>query len=208
MISIVLVDDHNIFRESLKRLIVTEGIGDVVAEAKNGKEFLSIIDQITPDVVLMDIAMPVMDGIEAAVKALEKKPDLQILALSMFGDEKYYQKMVESGVKGFVLKDAGIKELEQAINEVAAGGSWFSNELLRRVISSISKKNEKLKLTTRELEVLELICAGLSNDQIAEKLHLSFDTVKWHRSNLLSKTECKNTAQLIIYSIRENIIKL
>jgi len=208
MISIVLVDDHNIFRESLKRLIVTEGIGDVVAEAKNGKEFLTIIDQITPDVVLMDIAMPIMDGIEATVKALVKKPDLQILALSMFGDEKYYQKMVESGVKGFVLKDAGIKELEQAINEVAAGGSWFSNELLRRVISSISKKNDKLKLTSRELEVLELICTGLSNDQIAEKLHLSFDTVKWHRSNLLSKTESKNTAQLIIYSIRENIIKL
>lgn len=208
MISIILVDDHNIFRESLKRLIVTEGIGKVVAEAKNGMEFLNIIDEITPDIVLMDIAMPIMDGIEATVKALEKKPNLQILTLSMFGDEKYYQKMVESGVKGFVLKNADIKELEEAIREVASGGSWFSNELLRRVITSIAKNNEKIKLTHRELEVLGLICSGLSNEQIAEKLHLSFDTIKWHRSNLLSKTGCKNTAQLIIYSIRTNLVEL
>lgn len=208
MIKIVLVDDHNIFRESLKRLLEGESIGEVIAEAKNGKEFIDIIEKVTPDLVLMDIAMPIMDGIEATRKAIELKPNLQILALSMYGDEKYYQKMIESGVKGFVLKNADIKELELAIKEVASGGSWFSNELLRKVITSISRKNEVVKLTERELEVLKLICSGLSNEQIADSLHLSHDTIKWHRSNILSKTGCKNTASLVLHSIRTNLIEL
>ena len=119
MIKIILVDDHNIFRESLKRLLESEKIGKVVAEAKNGKEFIEIISNITPDIVLMDIAMPIMDGIEATRKAIEIKPALQVLALSMYGDEKYYQKMIESGVKGFIIKNADIKELEQAIKRVS-----------------------------------------------------------------------------------------
>jgi DNA-binding NarL/FixJ family response regulator len=208
MMKIVLVDDHNIFRESLKRLLEGEKIGEVIAEAKNGKEFLGIIEKVTPDLVLMDIAMPLMDGIEATRKAMEIKPELQVLALSMYGDEKYYHKMIESGVKGFVLKNADIKELEDAIREVASGGNWFSNELLRKVITSISKKGDTIKLTNRELEILKLICAGLSNEQIAEKLNLSHDTIKWHRSNILSKTGCKNTASLVIHSIRTNLVEI
>jgi len=208
MIKIILVDDHNIFRESLKRLLESEKIGEVVAEAKNGKEFIEIINNITPDIVLMDIAMPIMDGIEATRKAIEIKPELQVLALSMYGDEKYYQKMIESGVKGFIIKNADIKELEQAIREVASGGNWFSNELLRKVITSIAKKNEEVKLTVRELEILKLICIGLSNEQIAEKLYLSQETIKWHRSNILSKTGCKNTATLVLYAVRTNLVEL
>jgi len=208
MIKIILVDDHNIFRESLKRLLESEKIGEVVAEAKNGKEFIEIINNITPDIVLMDIAMPIMDGIEATRKAIEIKPELQVLALSMYGDEKYYQKMIESGVKGFIIKNADIKELEQAIREVASGGNWFSNELLRKVITSIAKKNEEVKLTVRELEILKLICIGLSNEQIAEKLYLSQETIKWHRSNILSKTGCKNTATLVLYPVRTNLVEL
>ncbi len=208
MIKIILVDDHNIFRESLKRLLESEKIGKVVAEAKNGKEFIEIISNITPDIVLMDIAMPIMDGIEATRKAIEIKPALQVLALSMYGDEKYYQKMIESGVKGFIIKNADIKELEQAIREVASGGNWFSNELLRKVITSIAKKNEEVKLTVRELEILKLICIGLSNEQIAEKLYLSQETIKWHRSNILSKTGCKNTATLVLHAIRTNLVEL
>lgn len=208
MIKIVLVDDHSIFRESLKRLLVAEKIANVIAEAKNGKEFLEIIRNTKPDLVLMDIAMPIMDGIEATKKAIEIYPDLQILALSMFDDEKYYHRMIESGVKGFVLKNADIKELEKAIVEVASGGNWFSNELLRKIITSTSRAGENKKLTCRELEVLNLICKGYSNEQIANELNLSFDTIKWHRSHILSKTNSKNTASLIMNSIRMKLIEL
>jgi DNA-binding NarL/FixJ family response regulator len=208
MIKIVLVDDHSIFRESLKRLLIAEKIADVVAEAKNGIEFLKIIDSIIPDLVLMDIAMPGMDGIEAAKKGIEKMPNLKIIALSMYGDEKYYFKMIESGVKGFVLKNVDIKDLENAITEVASGGSWFSNELLRKIIVTMSKCKLSERLTNREIEVLKLICNGLSSEQIAKELNLSYDTIKWHRSNILSKTGCKNTASLIMHSIRTSLVEL
>jgi len=208
MINIILVDDHSIFRESLKRLLIAEKIGNVIAEARNGKEFVEIIENIVPDLVLMDIAMPIMDGVEATRKAIEKHPNLQIIALSMFGDEKYYQKMIEAGAKGFVLKNADIEELENAISEVSSGGNWFSNELLRKVIFSMSKNSVNELLSSRELEVLRFICKGYSNEQIAQELNLSFDTIKWHRSNILSKTGCKNTASLIMYSIRNKLVEV
>lgn len=208
MIKIVLVDDHCIFRESLKMLLIAEKIADVVAEAKNGKEFLEVIKETKPDLVLMDIAMPIMGGVEATKKAIELYPDLKVLALSMFDDEKHYHKMIEAGVKGFVLKNADIKELEKAISEVSSGGNWFSNELLRKIITSISKIGDNEKLTRREFEVLNLICKGFSSVQIANELNLSFETIKWHRSHILSKTNSKNTASLIMNSIRMKLIEL
>lgn len=209
MIKILLADDHKIFRESLRKLLSVEKIAEVIGEAGDGKQLLALLDQHSPDLVLMDISMPVMDGIETAKKALEKYPDLKILTLSSFGDEKYYYKMVEAGVKGFVLKNSGISELEQAIREVAEGGSWFSNELLQKVIISISKAASKeTEISDREVEILKFICDGLTNDQIAEKIHLSPDTIKWHRNNLLSKTGCSNTAALIIYAIKNKLIDI
>lgn len=209
MIKILLADDHRIFRESLKKLLTIEKIADVVAEAGDGEQVLELLKNHTPDVVLMDISMPKMDGVETTRKALEKYPDLKILTLSSFGDEKYYYKMVEAGVKGFVIKNSGIAELQQAINEVAAGGSWFSNELLRQVIVSISKPATKeIEISERELQILKLICDGLTNDQMAEKLCISPDTVKWHRNNLLAKTGCSNTAALVLYTIKNKLVEI
>ncbi len=126
MIKIILADDHKIFRESLKKLLASEKIAEVIAEAGDGKQLLELLKTHEPDLIVMDISMPNMDGIETTKKALELKPELKILTLSSFGDEKYYYKMVEAGVKGFVLKNSGISELEQAITEVTSGGSWFS----------------------------------------------------------------------------------
>jgi DNA-binding NarL/FixJ family response regulator len=155
----------------------------------------------------MDISMPVMDGVETSKKIMEKYPNHKILTLSSFGDEKYYYKMVESGVKGFVVKNSGLSELEHAIKEVASGGNWFSNELLQKVIINIGKAPSKeTDFSDREVEILKCICDGLTNDQIAAEIHLSPDTVKWHRNNLLSKTGCNNTAALIIYAIKRKII--
>lgn len=209
MIKVILADDHKIFRESLRKMLVSESIADVIAEAGNGKQLLDLLEEYTPDVVVMDISMPVMDGVETTKKALQKNPQLKILTLSSFGDEKYYYKMVEAGVKGFVIKSSGISELEQAITEIHEGGCWFSNELLRKVIVNIGKSPAKeMEVSDRELETLKLICDGLTNDQIAEKLHLSPETIKWHRNNLLSKTGCNNTAALVMYAIKNGLIQI
>jgi DNA-binding NarL/FixJ family response regulator len=208
-----LVDDHLIFREGLRNLIEVEGIGTVVGEASNGKEFLENFEEAASDLVLMDISMPIMNGIDATKLAIEKNPELKVMALSMNGDEEYYYKMIEAGVKGFLLKDSGIKEIERAIQTIIDGDSYFSNELLRRIITNIGKPIDKEKiseniLSPRETEVLIEICNGLTNEEIAEKLFISPQTVKGHRSNLLSKTNCKNSASLVMWAIKNKIIEL
>lgn len=210
---ILIVDDHLIFRQGLKSLITSENIASVVGEASNGKEFLELLSHIKPDLVLMDIDMPHMNGMEATQKALELIPDLKIIAFTMFGDEEYYYKMIDLGVKGFILKSSGINELEKAIREVMMGESYFSNEVLRKIISNLGRKNsnkanDNMSLTTRELEVLQQICLGLNNEEIAKKLFISPKTIKSHRSNLLEKTGCKNTPALILLAIKNKWVEL
>ncbi|HEX2934685.1 MAG TPA: response regulator transcription factor, partial [Bacteroidales bacterium] len=189
---------------------------EVIAEAKNGKEFVEMIPAYKPDIVLMDIAMPEMDGIEATRKAREKFTDLKVLALTMFGDEKYYYQMIQTGIKGFVLKSSGISELQKAINEVTKGGSFFSNELLYKLVANLNPKAGKDdtngqvgdKLSKREIEVLKEIAQGLTNEDISDKLNISTTTVRTHRANLLSKTNCNNTASLVMYAIKNKLIEL
>jgi len=211
--SVILVDDHHIFRTSMKSLINNEKIGTVIGEAANGREFLEILKNQIPDLVLMDIDMPIMDGEEATRQAVAQNPDINILALSMFGDENYYYKMIKAGVKGFLLKTSDIKELESAILEVSSGRNYFSNELLRNIITNFGKKTseenqDSVKFTERESEVMGLICNGLSNEEIAQKLNISPKTVKGHRANLLAKTGCKNTPSMVIYAFKNKIIKI
>ena len=209
MVKVILADDHKIFRESLRKLLEMERIAEVIAEAGDGMQLLELLKVHDPELVIMDISMPNMDGVETTKKAIATKPDLKVLTLSSFGDEKYYYKMVEAGVKGFVIKNSGISELEQAISEITSGGSWFSNELLQKVIINISKSASKeSEFSDREIEILKYICDGLTNDQIAEKIHLSPDTIKWHRNNLLSKTGSNNTAALVLYAIKNKLIEI
>jgi DNA-binding NarL/FixJ family response regulator len=215
-IKILLVDDHDMFRDGVKLLLSSSDVAEVVAEAKNGKEFLNQVDKVKPDVVLLDISMPEMDGIEASKIAHEKFPGLKILALTMFGDEKYYYQMIQYGIKGFVLKSSGISELMNAIKEVAIGGNYFSNELLYKLISNLNsaqhqgntKEGPHEKISKRELDVLREIAGGLSNEEIGDKLHISSTTVRTHRSNLLMKTGSNNTASLIMYAIKNKIIEV
>jgi len=211
MTKIIIADDHRMFRESIREILTKENVVEVLAEASNGIELLELLDRYEPDIILMDIAMPGMNGIEATKKALEKQPNLKVLTLSSFGDEKYYYNMVEAGVKGFVIKNAGIYELENAITEVAKGGSWFSPELIHKVVAFIKskpKKNKDSDLSERELEILKLICDSFTNEQIADKLNISYDTVKWHRANIISKTSCTNTAGLVMFAIRNQLIEV
>lgn len=210
MTTLYIVDDHKIFRESLAELMSKQGF-KVIGMAGNGKQLLDLLDKSIPDLVIMDIAMPEMDGCEAAKIAMEKYPNLKILTLSSFGDEKYYYLMINAGVKGFVLKNAGINEVKQAATEILEGGSWFSAELMKSVINSMNKKaspDTSVKLSEREQEVLKLICKGLTAEKIAEELNLSHETIRTYRANLLSKTGCSNAPALVLYAIKNRIIEL
>ncbi len=210
--NIVLVDDHTLFRNGLKGLLEHYCGCRVVAEASDGEEFLEILPRLQVDVVLLDIDMPRMNGFEAAAKALAKYPDLKIITLSMHGDEDYYFKMVSIGVKGFLLKSSDIDEVSTAIQTVVKGGSYFSQELLRTLVGSLksapSSEFVHESLSQRELEILLLICKGLSNQEIADTLFISKRTVDKHRANILDKTNCKNTANLVVYAIEHALVEI
>ncbi len=207
-IRVFIVDDHDLFRQGVKNLLANTQKFEVVGEAVNGKDFIEKIDQVEHDIVLMDIAMPEMDGIEATAWVRSKKPDIKILALTMYGEEKYYYQMIQNGIKGFVLKSAGINELITAIESVVEGNNFFSSELLIKLVHNISINyvEEKQLLSAREVEVLRYIAEGLTNEEIAEKLHISPATVRTHRSNLISKTGCKNSASLVMWAIKNKIV--
>jgi DNA-binding NarL/FixJ family response regulator len=209
---VIIVDDHTLFRNGLRILLNTLEDYQVVAEAANGKQFIDLLEKSVPDLVLLDINMPVMDGIEAATIAQKLYPDLKIITLSMYGEEDYYYKMVNAGVKGFVLKNSDIKEVKTALDVVYEGGSFFSSELLQNLVNSLKSssksKESHAELSEREMEILILICQGLSNQEIGDKLFISKRTVDKHRANILEKSESKNTAQLVVYAIKNKLVEL
>lgn len=210
-IRIIIADDHQLFRNGLKILLNAFPDLEVVGEASNGEEFLRILKDNKADIALMDINMPELNGIEATRRGLRICPDISIIALSMYGEEEYYYKMVDAGAKGFVLKDSDISEVKEAIMTVRKGGSYFSQELLYHVIQKIKHREYESKaanLSKREKEILMKICEGLSNQEIAEALFISKRTVDKHRANLLSKTNSKNTASLILFAIKNKLIEI
>lgn len=211
-INIFLVDDHALFRNGLKGLLGLNDSFNVVGEAADGREFIEKLPGSGAEVVLMDIDMPRMNGFEATAKALEISPALKVITLSMHGDEEYYFRMVEAGAKGFLLKNSEINEVSAAIETVANGGSWFSQELLQGLVGTMkatSRSEEPEEgLSARELEVLPLICQGMSNQEIADKLFISKRTVDKHRANILFKTGCKNTASLVVYAIKNSLVEI
>ncbi len=209
---VIIVDDHTLFRNGLRILLNTLEDYQVVAEAANGKQFIELLEKDMPDLVLLDINMPVMDGIEAATIAQKLYPDIKIITLSMYGEEDYYYKMVNAGVKGFVLKNSDIKEVKTALDVVYEGGSFFSSELLQNLVNSLKSSSRSkefhAELSEREMEILILICQGLSNQEIGDKLFISKRTVDKHRANILEKSESKNTAQLVVYAIKNKLVEL
>jgi len=210
---IIIVDDHTLFRNGLHILLNNLKNYKVVEEAANGKEFIDILDKgIEVDLVLLDINMPVMDGIESAKIAMSKRPDLKIITLSMYGEEDYYYKMVDAGVKGFLLKNSDMNEVKTALETVYDGGNYFSSELLQNLVTNLRTNKEKKKpeneLSEREVEVLILICQGFSNQEIANQLFISKRTVDKHRANIMEKSQCKNTAQLVMYAIKNKMVEL
>ncbi len=212
---VILVDDHRMFRDGLKFVLSQIDFVNVVAEASDGQEFLQILESQEVDLVLMDISMPRLNGIDATARAMQLVPDLKVIALSMYCDEEYYYKMIEAGVKGFILKESGKEELEKAIHEVVNGGNYFSQKLLTDIILNMNKqsgqkqvKKDEVNITRRELEVLKLICAGMTNMEIADKLFISMRTVEGHKTSLINKTGVKNSISLVLYAIKNGLIEV
>jgi len=214
MNKIILVDDHSLFREGIKLLIENEGIGEIVAEAENGEVFLQKLQVIQPDLVIMDIEMPVMNGLEATKKALALYPDLKILILTMLNEKSNYIDLVNAGALGFVLKTSGKIEFEKAIQAIAEGGNYFSNDILKLIIqqnkitASSPESDSGSTISGRENNVLQLICQGFTVSEIAEKLFLSVKTIESHRSALLKKTNTKNTINLVLYAIKYKLVEI
>jgi DNA-binding NarL/FixJ family response regulator len=211
-LNIIIVDDHEFFRNGLKMVINRLKYAKVIGEASTGSEFLELLKQKEPDIVLIDIQMPVMNGIEATRRALEEFPDLKIVALTMFDDEEYVQSMIDAGAKGFLLKNITKEVLDQALQALQAGKNYYSPELweffTRKVVSEPKPEDEEVQLTRREKEILALICDGLSNKEIADRLSISERTVIGHKSNLLSKTNTKSSVGLLSYAIKNKLVEI
>ena len=207
-IKIALVDDHTLFRNGLRGLIDGKRNCRVVAEASDGTNFLENEEAMSADVVFMDIAMPQLSGDKATMMALERNPNLKIICLSMFGDEKYYSMMIEAGAKGFLLKDSPVEEVFSAIESVMADEEYICSEVMQAFSRAMQRKEENDILSEREIDVLLGICRGLSTQEIADKLFLSKRTVDTHRANILEKTGSNNTASLVVYAIKHNLVEI
>lgn len=207
-IRVMIVEDHDLFREGLKKVLKEIDKVEIVAEVDNGAAFLELLPKVSPDIVFMDIRMPVMNGLEATERALEQFPDLKIIILTMFGEENYLFSMIQKGISGFILKTARIFEIERALELVSRGDQYFSSEingLLAKKLKQVTS-NDQVVFTARESEVLNLICQGYSTQEIAEKLFLSKRTVEGYRSSLLEKTNQPNVINLIIYCLKNKLL--
>ena len=198
-----IIDDHNLFREGIFLVLnQIDGI-EVVYDTSDGNRFVEALHETEVDVALMDIEMPSIGGALTTERALKVRPDLKVIALTMFSDEGHYTQMIQAGAKGFILKKANKFELEQAIREVHRGGAFFSQEILQKLaFRNTGKITATENLTPREKEIMVLICQGFTTQEISERLFISCKTVDTHRSNLFLKTEVRNVAGLIAWAVR------
>jgi DNA-binding NarL/FixJ family response regulator len=204
---IAIVDDHTILRDGLKALLKEMPGMDIVMEASNGQEFIQQLEFITPDLVIMDIKMPIMNGPETIKIVREKLPQIKIIVLSMYGDEVYYNAMNAMDVDAYITKESDYDELERAISSVLKGGKYFSQRLLLNILDK-KRKESNLHFTVREREILQFLCQGLSTQEIAKKLFLSDRTIEKYRSELLLRTGSPNSISLVMYAIKNGLIKI
>lgn len=213
IISYLIADDHKIFRQGLKLALMDDQKLICTGEAGNGKELLLLLPQKLPDVLLLDLKMPEMDGLEALKAIREQYDSLRVIVLTMFEDEHFILHMMEAGANGYLLKNAEPSEIRRAIHSVYESGYYFNDlvntTLLRKVVQQ--KKNglpllPEVRLNERETEVLQLICQEFTAAEIGRKVYLSTRTVEGIRSSLLEKVGVRNTAGLVLYAVRNGIV--
>lgn len=216
IINIAIADDQKLFRKGMVALLTTFENIALVFEAENGKQLLELCEQATvkPDIILLDLSMPEMNGLEALKILKEKHPSIRVIVLTIHEAENFILTTIQTGANGYLAKNAEPEEVELAINEVYKNDFHFTLPMLEIMRKGLTKKLQPVtldnedNLTPREKEVLQLICKQFSSAEIAEKLFLSSRTVEGHRNNLLAKTNSRNTAGLVLYALKHQLVDL
>jgi DNA-binding NarL/FixJ family response regulator len=203
---IVLADDHDLVRSGIKALLsMVEGV-EVIAEARDGRELITLVESLNPDVVMTDISMPGMDGIAAISEIHARHPQVRLLVLSMYDTFDFVKRAVASGACGYLMKDAPPFELEQAVRSVMATGSYFSPAIAQRLLQP-SEPTVDDELTHRQVEILKLIAQGRASKEIAYELGLSPKTVDVHRARIMERLHLNDIASLTLYAVRKGLVK-
>jgi len=214
MIRVLLADDHPIVRQGLRRLLEVEDGFVVIGEAGTGLEAMQLAERLKPDILVLDLMLPGLNGLEVTLQLSQRLPETHILILSMHSSDAYVIQALRNGAKGYILKDTGPNELVQAIRQVIAGRRYLSSRLSERLLDTFLSKSDEMvedpyqQLTAREREVLQLAAEGYTNVEIGNMLSLSSRTVELHRANMMSKLGLHNSSELVRYAIRKGIITI
>jgi two-component system, NarL family, response regulator NreC len=212
-VRVLLADDHGVVRKGLRFLLTQDPDIEVIGEAEDGREAVRLASETQPNVVIMDIAMPQLNGLDAATQICKGNPRIGVIFLSMYSDEEFLIRALSSGAKGYLLKDSAEPDIVRAVHAVADGKTFFSPVIAHTLLEDYMRRlqQEGLQdryetLTDREREVLQLLAEGRSNKEVASVLHLSVHTVDTHRTNFMQKLGLHNTAEIVIYAMRKKII--
>ena len=210
-IRVLLAEDHTIVRKGLRSLLDDETEIEVVGEAEDGQQAIELVQRVQPDVVLMDITMPVLNGLEATRQIKKLFPQVKVVVLTVHSTEEYIFQILRAGASGYVVKQAAVSELVQAIQTVYRGDSFLSPSISRQVVEEYGRRAEAIedkydRLTDREREVLQLIAEGRTNREIAQLLHVTVKTVEAHRAHLMDKLGLRSTAELTRYALRKGMV--
>jgi two-component system, NarL family, response regulator NreC len=212
---ILLADDHNVLRKGLRRILEEQSDLEVVGEASDGRQAVSLASSLKPDIVVMDIAMPLMNGLEATKQILQRSSTINVLILSMYSDENYVVQVLRAGARGYLLKDTAEEDLINAVRTVAKGQPFFSPKIAKLLLGDSMQRirDEGVSdsydlLTPREREVLQLIAEGKSNKEAATALFVSPTTIETHRARIMDKLDLHSTADIVLYAVRKGIVQL
>ncbi len=213
-ISVLLVDDHTVVRQGLRALLSSEEDMEVIGEAENGRQAVMLAKKLPPDVVVMDVAMPLLNGLEATKQVLKNVPTTKVLVLTSYGDDECVQQMMKAGAIGYLIKQTAANDLLKAIREVYRGNSFFSPAIAKRLrdqcreaFNNGAPSRKPSELTSREAEVLQLIAEGFSNKEIAIELTISIKTVEKHRQQVMNKLNIHDVAGLTRYAISKGLVE-
>jgi two-component system, NarL family, response regulator NreC len=212
-VRILLADDHTVMRAGLRTLLERQPNLEVVGEAEDGRQTVQLASSHVPDVVVMDIAMPNLNGVEATRRMVSKQPNISVVILSMYSDESYVMRALEAGARAYLLKDSAVTDLIRAIEAVSQGKSFFSPKISRilaeeyvRALKRKGVSDSYELLTPREREILQLLAEGRTNKEVATSLNISVYTAETHRGNILQKLNLHSSAELVLYAVRKGII--
>jgi two-component system, NarL family, response regulator NreC len=212
-LKILLADDQGVVRRGMRALLETEPGVEIVAEASDGQEALRLCDAAVPDIAILDIAMPRLNGIDVAARARKRRPELRVIVLSMHSDESYIVRALSAGARAYLLKEATDDDLLPAVRAVAAGKTFFSKAVSAMLLDDHMRHLQQRGLedsyhllTDREREVLQLLAEGRSNKEVASALDVGLSTVETHRANLMQKLNLHNTAEIVLYAVRKRVV--